>query len=695
MSHVELGPQFSYKMAPSPLFEDLVFRQLNLSGYGREILNGFVEFNILKREYPQIKILVIPVLPGLAFSLFTHLYFRLFQLPSKPKIRTPLSLFVDWPSSFQTAKTEIINSFPSPAIIEAQQLSRRTEHWFLDPLEPRRSFLAGASRSASLDIKHVSFIGNERTTEQSEHLFLSLNAPNWVETLQPQGLLPYLSLAFHDAPIETVDESSSLELLKRISNAPNDCHVVMGTPGFLNGLADRLEKSLTPHLAMQQDPTQFRNTLSFRKKDAGETKVNKLPAKTAAELSAIPFFLAKDVFEAPLEVISDAWPSLAANSLVTAFRKAEQRYFQWTKMSVTKAQEQNFFRFANRLALHSQRLFPKTFDILLAAQSCIDSNFSFELLKECYDCPQNATFEARASEAKLDLHALGIRMESFSIERFATVQSQRIARPKIRNLKKSSLELKMNPGLDESKYPDDSWAHENLPYSCSFPEEDIFMEDYAFQCRDRAKDLLKTKDTLTREMSASLADGIDIRETARNFHLGKIMVKEELALGKADIGSVIFQFVPHESEENHSWVSYWLAEKHDKSDLMFYATPYANEVIGPGIARSEFGGFAVIPLPNYLDNPWAHPYIKYFSRSLADALLVAAAMATDHKTILHIGVTAPSAEISSLLKRSGKFLIHVPLDEIPVDKLRRIRTFHILAESGVRSWAEKYIRKEY
>jgi hypothetical protein len=127
---------------------------------------------------------------------------------------------------------------------------------------------------------------------------------------------------------------------------------------------------------------------------------------------------------------------------------------------------------------------------------------------------------------------------------------------------------------------------------------------------------------------------------------------------------------------------------------MFFATPYANEVIGPGIARSEFGGFAVIPLPNALENPWSHPFVRHFSKSMADALLVAAAMATEHKTILHIGVCPPSPEISSLLKRSGKAIIHMPLDTIPSEKLRIIRTFHILAEAGVRKWAQKYVRKE-
>jgi hypothetical protein len=29
---------------------------------------------------------------------------------------------------------------------------------------------------------------------------------------------------------------------------------------------------------------------------------------------------------------------------------------------------------------------------------------------------------------------------------------------------------------------------------------------------------------------------------------------------------------------------------------MFYATPFKDNLIGPGVAKSEFGGFAVIPL---------------------------------------------------------------------------------------------------
>ena len=127
---------------------------------------------------------------------------------------------------------------------------------------------------------------------------------------------------------------------------------------------------------------------------------------------------------------------------------------------------------------------------------------------------------------------------------------------------------------------------------------------------------------------------------------------------------------------------------------MFFATPFQNTLIGPGIAKSEFGGFAVIPLPSYTENPWNDAFIRAQAQTPAEALLLAGALATEHRTVLYIGNHPPSRRIADLLKRSGKTILHVRLAELPPEKIRRVKTFHILAEAGVREYAEKYIRKE-
>jgi hypothetical protein len=156
----------------------------------------------------------------------------------------------------------------------------------------------------------------------------------------------------------------------------------------------------------------------------------------------------------------------------------------------------------------------------------------------------------------------------------------------------------------------------------------------------------------------------------------------------------VFRFENDPGEgESFSWRAFWQAEAHDNSHLMFYATPFQDNLIGPGIAKSEFGGFAVLPLTSLAFDPWVDPYIRALCRTPIECLLLAAALGTREKALLFISSEPPPKNISNMIRRSGKSLIFQRLDDCPPEKIRRLRTFHILAEAGVRAYAQKYIRK--
>ena len=57
---------------------------------------------------------------------------------------------------------------------------------------------------------------------------------------------------------------------------------------------------------------------------------------------------------------------------------------------------------------------------------------------------------------------------------------------------------------------------------CSYPPEDIVVENYGHILKKKGGKLLSEASSRTVPMTASLLDGIDIRETLRRFYEGRI-----------------------------------------------------------------------------------------------------------------------------------------------------------------------------
>ena len=197
-------------------------------------------------------------------------------------------------------------------------------------------------------------------------------------------------------------------------------------------------------------------------------------------------------------------------------------------------------------------------------------------------------------------------------------------------------------------------------------------------------------------MGFSLEEGIDIRTTLKNWYKNQeIYVKQTVRAMKSDIGAVVVSFSAEDEDDKYSWKSFWYAEDHDDSHLMFYASPFQENLIGPGIAKSFFGGFAVIPIESYLTDPWRQAQIAQYTESNIDTLIIAAAFSTAHKSILYIGLKPPRKRLLDFLKNSKRHVIFSYLNDYPINDIRKLRTFHVLAEAGVRHYAHKYILKDF
>ena len=80
------------------------------------------------------------------------------------------------------------------------------------------------------------------------------------------------------------------------------------------------------------------------------------------------------------------------------------------------------------------------------------------------------------------------------------------------------------------------------PYQqCSYPPEDDKIESFNTHVREQAKLLLGEDLARSEKFTSSLKDGLDIRETLRNWHTGDLYVKE-IPPARGTIEIVVFLF---------------------------------------------------------------------------------------------------------------------------------------------------------
>ena len=336
-------------------------------------------------------------------------------------------------------------------------------------------------------------------------------------------------------------------------------------------------------------------------------------------------------------------------------------------------------KFARNYSLLSGGLVPGFYQLIVAARGVADDNFAYEVWEKGSDYPWQTD--------NPELPVLNLKGDDLYIDQMKIRFHRRIktSRRRLVPIPVKKKRQENTPG---------EWKRDfNSQFICSYPQEDVVIEGYGRHLQKRALEIKSEENSRIIPFQTSMMDGIDIRQTIRDLHKGRIYVKENIPL-KGKVGSVVVIFdedIPAKgAKENFPWRVTWLGEHEQESDMSFYSTPAGEVMDGPGISRCQYGGFMLTYPPMRVFDIWKDNYFKS-ARNKPERLLMAAIDYCVEKNVVYVAAKLPSGWCQSMAARHGRKIIYIPIGSFSNVTLKKLRQFHVLEGHHVRKFAHHYI----
>jgi hypothetical protein len=348
-----------------------------------------------------------------------------------------------------------------------------------------------------------------------------------------------------------------------------------------------------------------------------------------------------------------------------------------------------YFRYIRNLSLLERRLTPDLYTLVTAAQQTAGDDFALALAETARTYPFSQAEGSAAPWAdapEFDAPGLArIGINQGEVPVWGT--GPMISRLPGQSLSWRSCVLRPRPPKEEQT----RWRQLWNPFGmCSWPPEDDRIESFHRHVRDQARAILGADLARTEKFTTSVRDGIDIRETLRNWHTGDLYVKV-VPPSRGSIEVVVFFFDVPADPEVYVNRTTWYAEHAEESTLAFYATDPMKNMVGPGIAQAQYGGALFLFPPRHILDIWSDKRLD-FADTLEDRLLGAAFMHSQDRHVAVVSPNLPPASWRRLARKFGRKIIHLPLKRFSGQLLERLRTFHVLNGKQVRSYAAEFIR---
>lgn len=357
-----------------------------------------------------------------------------------------------------------------------------------------------------------------------------------------------------------------------------------------------------------------------------------------------------------------------------------QRESNW----VTPQMLRMYLQYVRNLALCERRLTPDLYTLALAAKQFAGDEFAVTLLETA----KSYSYEPdKALCAALPPYSMGLgRLESPD----GLVST---AKNRLHGAPVSWRTLSLKPRRDPRTQR--QWAYRWNPMGqCSWPPEDNRIEGFTAHVRERSQALLGEDLARVDKFTTSIRDGIDVRETLRHWDprkKGADLYVKEIPPSRGAVEIVVFIFEVPADREKFSWQATWYAEHLEESTLCFYASPFLENMIGPGIGQSQYGGTLFLFPPRPIPDIWEDPRLD-FARTLEERLIAGAALHSQEKHITLVSPVPPLARWKHIARKFERRLIPISLSRFSGQTVARLRRFHVLNGHEIRSFAGQFIQ---
>jgi len=592
----------------------------------------------------------LPVVPGrLEFALHTRRYL----LEKRPCV-----IAVELPQQLERHYVAAVARLPQMSVIVMPEDDREgNENATYVPIEPGDAFVEALRTAIEIDAQ-VMFLEPE-STEKSETPGSYADA----YSIELIGVNRYVESYRLHPPSRTPEmEASAAAIAWKLQGADP------GAPTCVVVSLNKLDPLLEAMEIPQDEPAAPRTRL-FDK-----TELCNLHPDCLAEItSEIPYY-------------QERYEELRTNNLqegridrphwqLALLREAEREYTINTGDQMQAWQRISLAKFGRNLALLDRQLLPGVFDLTLAARSIVDDNFAYETWQIANRYRVQQTEDPPLETLNLSGEEVWLHTRKLRIRRRLPRVRQRLLPSSLKSRKK------------EGKKGE--WASQTNGTSiCSYPPEDLVIENYGRFLKQYARHLLSEERSRIEPFTTSILDGIDIRETIRNWREGKLYVRE---LGKfsGDVGALVIIF-DEDRQDRYRYLTTWLGEHQNESDMAFYSTEPFEHVVGPGIGRAEYGGLLMTLPPRRMYDVWSD--CEYdAAETKAERLLMAALDYSVEHHVVYVAARPPRSLFRRLATRMNRKIVYVPLGQLSPAKLKKIRVVHVLDSYARRENAKQYI----
>ena len=341
-----------------------------------------------------------------------------------------------------------------------------------------------------------------------------------------------------------------------------------------------------------------------------------------------------------------------------------------------------YFRYVRNLSLIERRLTPDLYTLAIAAKQIFGDAFAVHVMEAARDyTPRPGVLTEDPPYRSIKFGPAKVQLPDGEV---CDAVSRLPGPPSVWR----SIDLNRRPPeIDKQQ-----WKQRWNPFrQCSYPPEDRKIESFRTHVKDTALKLIGADLSRSEKFTSSLRDGLDVRETLRNWHAGDLYVKVMPPV-RGGIDSVVMLFDSPADPRDYPWRITWHAEHEDESTLALFASDWKDDLIGPGVARAAYGGCLFLFPPRPVIDVWHDPRLD-FCDTLEERLIAGACLNADEKHVAVLSDAPPGAGFRRLARKYKKKLVHVPLGRMGAAAVERLRTVHVLNGKEVRSFAAHFIRE--